>query len=63
MTAQQFAELLEASMIVLGDIASWWLVFLVAGSVILAILMIVLGLARFLLGKRVGIPQNYNPIR
>jgi len=63
MTAQQFADLLEASMICLGDLASWWLVFLFAGSVLLAIVMIVLGLARFLMGKRVGIPLGYNPIK
>lgn len=63
MTAQQFADLLEASVYVLGDIASWWLVFLFAGSVLLGIVMLILGFARFLLGKRVGIPPGYNPVR
>jgi len=63
MTAQQFADLLEASVIVLGDLVSWWLVFLFAGAVLLGIVMLILGFARFLMGRRVGIPQNYNPIR
>jgi len=63
MTAQQFADLQEALVYVLGNLASWWLVLVFVSSVIMALAMVGLAFARFLLGKRVGIPQSYNPIR
>lgn len=63
MTAQQFADLQEALLIALGNLASWWLVMAFVSSVILSLSMVGLAFARFLLGRRVGIPQSYNPVR
>jgi len=62
MTADQFADLQEGLMIVFGNLSSWWLILLLAGSIVMAIIMAGLGLARILFSKRVGIPQNYNPL-
>jgi len=63
MTAQQFSDLQEALLIVLGNLASWWLVLVFVSSTMMSLIMVGLAFARFLLGKRVGIPQSYNPIR
>jgi len=63
MTAQQFADLQEALVYTLGSLASWWLVMVFVSSVIMALVMIGLATARFILGKRVGIPQSYHPIK
>jgi len=60
MTALQFADLQEALFYVLGNLASWWLVLVFVATVILSIVMIGLGFARFLFAKRVGSPQSSN---
>ena len=58
MTAAEFSDLQEALMYCLGSLASWWLVLVFAGAVILSITMMGLGFARFLFSKRVGNPQS-----
>jgi len=62
MTAQEFSDIQEALIYVLGNLASWWLVLAFVGSMSLGILMFVLGFARFLFSKRMGMPQSSQPL-
>lgn len=58
MTALQFSDLQEALVYSLGSLASWWLVLVFVSSVMMSIIMLGLGFARFLLSRRVGMAQR-----
>jgi len=58
MDATQFENIQEALMYVFQPFAFWWLVGIFAAGMIQALIMVGLGLARWIMGRGKGFPQR-----